>query len=51
MGYLAIGITIAYGGWQVQYANLTIGVLIAFIQYAQSFFRPISDLSEKYNIL
>jgi ATP-binding cassette, subfamily B, multidrug efflux pump len=30
---------------------VTIGVLAAFIQYAQRFFRPIQDLSEKYNIL
>ncbi len=30
---------------------ITIGILIAFIQYAQRFFRPIQDLSEKYNIL
>src|SRR6202008_1168261 len=30
---------------------VTIGVLIGFIQYAQRFFRPIMDLSEKYNIL
>jgi ATP-binding cassette subfamily B multidrug efflux pump len=30
---------------------VTIGILIAFIQYAQRFFRPIQDLSEKYNIL
>jgi ATP-binding cassette, subfamily B, multidrug efflux pump len=29
----------------------TIGVLVAFIQYAQRFFRPIQDLSDKYNIL
>jgi len=29
----------------------TLGVLAAFIQYAQRFFRPIQDLSEKYNIL
>ena len=32
-------------------AAVTLGVLIAFIQYAQRFFRPIQDLSEKYNIL
>jgi ATP-binding cassette subfamily B protein len=31
--------------------EVTIGVLVAFIQYAQRFFRPIQDLSEKYNIL
>ncbi|HZY63368.1 MAG TPA: ABC transporter ATP-binding protein [Edaphobacter sp.] len=30
---------------------VTLGILIAFIQYAQRFFRPIQDLSEKYNIL
>jgi ATP-binding cassette, subfamily B, multidrug efflux pump len=29
----------------------TLGVLVAFMQYAQRFFRPIQDLSEKYNIL
>jgi ATP-binding cassette subfamily B protein len=30
---------------------LTLGVLVAFMQYAQRFFRPIQDLSEKFNIL
>jgi ATP-binding cassette subfamily B multidrug efflux pump len=30
---------------------MSIGVLVAFMQYAQRFFRPIQDLSEKYNIL
>jgi len=30
---------------------MTLGVLVAFMQYAQRFFRPIQDLSEKYNIL
>ncbi|MDE1162056.1 MAG: ABC transporter ATP-binding protein [Acidobacteriaceae bacterium] len=33
------------------FSTVTIGVLIAFIQYAQRFFRPIQDLSDKYNIL
>jgi ATP-binding cassette subfamily B protein len=33
------------------FGTVTIGVLIGFIQYAQRFFRPIMDLSEKYNIL
>jgi ATP-binding cassette subfamily B multidrug efflux pump len=33
------------------FGTVTIGVLIGFIQYAQRFFRPIQDLSEKYNIL
>jgi len=30
---------------------MTLGILVAFMQYAQRFFRPIQDLSEKYNIL
>jgi ATP-binding cassette, subfamily B, multidrug efflux pump len=33
------------------YSTATIGVLFAFTQYAQRFFRPIQDLSDKYNIL
>ena len=33
------------------FASVTVGVLIAFIQYAQKFFRPIQELSDKYNIL
>ncbi len=33
------------------FGTVTLGVLIAFIQYAQRFFRPIQDLSDKYNIL
>jgi ATP-binding cassette subfamily B protein len=33
------------------FSGVTVGVLIAFIQYAQRFFRPIQDLSDKYNIL
>jgi ATP-binding cassette subfamily B multidrug efflux pump len=33
------------------FGTVTIGVLIGFIQYAQRFFRPIQDLSDKYNIL
>ncbi len=33
------------------FGTVTVGVLIGFIQYAQRFFRPIQDLSEKYNIL
>jgi ATP-binding cassette subfamily B multidrug efflux pump len=33
------------------FGTITVGVLIAFIQYSQRFFRPIQDLSDKYNIL
>jgi ATP-binding cassette subfamily B protein len=48
---VAIASILWYGGHQVLEETLTIGILIAFIQYAQRFFRPIQDLSEKYNIL
>ncbi|MGD0215351.1 MAG: ABC transporter ATP-binding protein [Terriglobales bacterium] len=48
---LAIASIIWFGGRDVIRGVATIGVLVAFIQYAQRFFRPIQDLSEKYNIL
>jgi ABC-type multidrug transport system fused ATPase/permease subunit len=40
-----------YGGTEIVRNALTIGALVAFIQYAEMFFRPIMDLSEKYNIM
>jgi ATP-binding cassette subfamily B protein len=48
---IAIGLIIWYGGGEVIQGALTIGVLFAFIQYTEMFFRPIRDLSEKYNIM
>src|SRR5215510_8849841 len=48
---LAIALIIWYGGGQVLQHGLTFGALVAFIQYSEKFFRPIADLSEKYNIL
>lgn len=48
---IAIAMVIWRGGGSVLRGTVQIGVLIAFIQYAQRFFRPIQDLSEKYNIL
>ena len=47
----AIASVIWFGGRSVLSGITTIGVLVAFMQYAQRFFRPIQDLSEKYNIL
>ena len=47
----AIACVIWFGGSDVIRGTATLGVLVAFIQYAQRFFRPIQDLSEKYNIL
>ena len=48
---IAIALVIWRGGASVLHGVVTLGVLIAFMQYAQRFFRPIMDLSEKYNIL
>jgi ATP-binding cassette, subfamily B, multidrug efflux pump len=48
---LAAALIIWYGGGQVMAGALTLGSLVAFLQYSQRFFRPISDLSEKFNIM
>jgi ATP-binding cassette subfamily B protein len=48
---MAIASIIWFGGNDVIRGVASIGVLVAFMQYAQRFFRPIQDLSEKYNIL
>src|SRR5206468_9629056 len=39
------------GGIRILSGGLTLGVLTAFTMFAQRFFRPIQDLSEKFNIL
>ncbi len=55
-GWVITGVTVSFSPktllafHQVQNVT-TLGVLVAFMQYAQRFFRPIQDLSEKYNIL
>jgi ATP-binding cassette subfamily B protein len=51
VGALAISIIVWYGGRQVMWTGITLGTLVAFIQYTQRFFHPISDLSEKYGVL
>src|SRR5882757_7722163 len=48
---LASALIIWYGGGMVLRSTLTLGALVAFLQYAQRFFRPISDMSEKFNVL
>jgi ATP-binding cassette subfamily B protein len=51
LGMLALASLLAYGGRRIESGALTLGVLVAFFQYGLRFFRPIQDLSEKYNIL
>ena len=48
---LAAALILWNGGVRVMADTLTLGTLVAFLQYAQRFFRPIQDLSEKFNIL
>jgi ATP-binding cassette, subfamily B, multidrug efflux pump len=51
IGALASALIIWFGGgWTVQ-GTLTVGSLVAFLLYSQRFFRPISDMSEKFNVL
>jgi ATP-binding cassette subfamily B protein len=50
----SLAISFAWRSWfspEVIEKTMTLGILVAFMQYAQRFFRPIQDLSEKYNIL
>ena|SRR5437867_316126 len=51
MSALAVAIILYFGGGMAFHGAVTVGTAIAFIQYSQRFFRPIQDLSDKYNIL
>ena len=51
LGMLALAMLLAYGGFRVRGGAMQIGVVVAFFQYGLRFFRPIQDLSEKYNIM
>ncbi len=46
-----LGLLIWVGGGEAMAGAVSLGALIAFLQYAQRFYQPLSDLSEKYNIL
>ena len=48
---IAIALVVWRGGFGVLKGTVSIGVLAMFIQYSQRFWRPIQDLSDKYNIL
>lgn len=51
LGMLALAGILSYGGWQIRSGAVSIGILVAFLQFSMRFFGPIQDLSEKYNIL
>ena len=48
---LAIALMIWYGGGEVLREEISLGILVAFIGYIQLFFRPIREISEKFNIM
>jgi ATP-binding cassette, subfamily B, multidrug efflux pump len=56
IGAVGVAVIIWYGGWLTMghtsgNSALTIGALVAFIQYSQALFQPIRDISDKYNVL
>ncbi|HKP72822.1 MAG TPA: ABC transporter ATP-binding protein [Pyrinomonadaceae bacterium] len=56
IGAVGIALIIWYGGYRVMQNTpgaqvLTLGALVAFIQYSQALFQPIRDISDKYNVL
>jgi ATP-binding cassette subfamily B multidrug efflux pump len=56
IGAVGIALIIWYGGYQLMQNTpgntvLTLGALVAFIQYSQNLFQPIRDISDKYNVL
>src|SRR5262249_549974 len=56
IGAVGVALIIWYGGYRVMqntagHTLLTLGAMVAFIQYSQSLFQPIRDISDKYNVL
>ena len=51
IGALAIALILWYGGSGILAGAVTFGVVVAFIQYAERFYQPVRDLSEKYNMI
>jgi ATP-binding cassette subfamily B protein len=57
IGAIGIALIVWYGGYRVMGTTpgapqlLTLGALVAFIQYSQALFQPIRDISDKYNVL
>ncbi len=48
---LGLGLIVWFGGGQILRDTLSLGALVAFLQFARRFYQPLADLSEKYNIL
>ena len=48
---IGLGLIVWYGGGEILRSALSLGALVAFLQFARRFYQPLADLSEKYNIL
>ena len=48
---ITVALIVGYGGSRIGAGTLTVGALVAFLMYSEMFFRPIRDLTEKFNIL
>jgi ATP-binding cassette subfamily B multidrug efflux pump len=51
IGALAVGLIVWYTGVNALAGTITLGTVMAFLQFNEMFWRPIRDLSEKYNIM
>ena len=51
IGAIAVGLIIWYAGREALEGTITVGTIMAFLQFNEMFWRPIRDLSEKYNIM
>jgi ATP-binding cassette, subfamily B, multidrug efflux pump len=56
IGAIGIALIVWYGGYRIMQNRegltvLSLGALVAFIQYSQQLFQPIRDISDKYNVL
>lgn len=51
LGSVSLALVLWVGGLSAVGGGLTLGILVAFLQYARQFFEPIRNLSDQYNTL
>ena len=51
MGSLTLAAIVWAGGWRILGGAITFGTLVAFIAYAEKFFRPLEELSQRYAVM
>ncbi len=48
---LTLASLIFYAGLKLEYGDISLGLLLAFVQQSGRFFRPIRELAERYNVM